>query len=208
MRPLIAGDYEPFSEESSSSDPSQLQAIIKRDSKLENIYSPHIFILKANGIEYQLESQILKKRRDLLYLTDETELQLYIRKGVLEDCDYPANNSLYMMLLSGNTILYGDEQRMKQEHIMTHQVFTNTLKQEPSDKEGYYTINITKILSLYYHRLSEVKPNNLFFTTSELRDYHYAKQKKNAYYHIQAINLPFQNIEFFYVNCKEALKHD
>ena len=91
---------------------------------------------------------------------------------------------------------------------MTHQVFTNTLKQEPSDKEGYYTINITKILSLYYHRLSEVKPNNLFFTTSELRDYHYAKQKKNAYYHIQAINLPFQNIEFLYVNCKEALKHD
>lgn len=208
MRPSIAGDYEPFSEESSSSDPFRLRSIIKRDRKLENIYSPGIFILKANGIEYQLESQILKKRRDLLYLTDETELQLYIRKGVLEDCDYPANNSLYMMLLSGNTILYGDEQRMKQEHIMTHQVFTNTLKQEPSDKEGYYTINITKILSLYYHRLSEVKPNNLFFTTSELRDYHYAKQKKNAYYHIQAINLPFQNIEFFYVNCKEALKHD
>ena len=28
------------------------------------------------------------------------------------------------------------------------------------------------------------------------------KQKNNAYYHIQAINLPFQNIEFYYI-CKE-----
>ena len=41
--------------------------------------------------------------------------------------------------------------------------------------------------------------SNLFFTTSELRDYHYMKHKNNAYYHIQAINLPFQNIEFFVV---------
>jgi len=30
-------------------------------------------------------------------------------------------------------------------------------------------------------------------------DYHYRKQKENAFYHIQAINLPFQNLEFFYL---------
>ncbi len=42
--------------------------------------------------------------------------------------------------------------------------------------------------------------NNLFFTTLFLRDYHYQKQKNNAFYHIQAINLPFPNIEFFYLN--------
>ena len=41
--------------------------------------------------------------------------------------------------------------------------------------------------------------NNIFFTTAALRDYHYLKQKNNAYYHIQAINLPFQNIEFYYL---------
>ena len=41
--------------------------------------------------------------------------------------------------------------------------------------------------------------NNLFFTTQFLRDYHYQKQKNNAFYHIQAINLPFQNIEFFWI---------
>ena len=42
-------------------------------------------------------------------------------------------------------------------------------------------------------------PNNLFFTTTALRNVHYAKHKENAYYHLQAINLPFQNIEFMRV---------
>jgi uncharacterized protein len=32
-----------------------------------------------------------------------------------------------------------------------------------------------------------------------LRAYHYQKQKSNAFYHIQAANLPFQNFEFFYL---------
>ena len=43
---------------------------------------------------------------------------------------------------------------------------------------------------------------NIFFTTNALRDYHYTKQKNNAYYHIDAINLPFQNIEFYYIGGK------
>ena len=64
-------------------------------------------------------------------------------------------------------------------------------------------VDITKIINLYKYNISEENPNNLFFTTSELRDYHYTKQKNNAYYHIQAINLPFQNIEFYYINLKE-----
>ena len=98
---------------------------------------------------------------------------------------------------------YGDEGRIKQEHIMTHQIYTNTIKREKSDKKGYYVVDITKIISLYKYDISEENPNNLFFTTSELRDYHYIKQKNNAYYHIQAINLPFQNIEFYYINLEE-----
>ena len=52
---------------------------------------------------------------------------------------------------------------------------------------------------MYKNDISKENPNNLFFTTSSLRDYHYTKQKNNAYYHIQAINLPFQNIEFYYI---------
>ena len=81
-----------------------------------------------------------------------------------------------------------------------------TIKKEKSDKEGFYCVDIAKIISLYYDELSENNPNNLFFTTTELRDYHYTKHKNNAYYYIQAINLPFQNIELFYINCKGKLK--
>jgi uncharacterized protein len=40
--------------------------------------------------------------------------------------------------------------------------------------------------------------NNLLVTTDYLRRYHYEKQKNNGFYHIQAINHPFQNIEYYW----------
>lgn len=206
MHPKLALNYYPEKNTSSNSNMPTLKQIIQEDEKLKNIYSDDIFILKVDDIEYKLESQILKNVREIIYLTDESKVKLYIKEGVLKDCLYPANNSLYMMLLSGDTVKYGDEGRIKQEHVMTHQIYTNTIKREKSDKNGYYVVDITKIISLYKYDISEENPNNLFFTTSELRDYHYIKQKNNAYYHIQAINLPFQNIEFYYINLEEEEK--
>ena len=41
--------------------------------------------------------------------------------------------------------------------------------------------------------------NNLFVTTFLLREYHYQKQKANAFYHVQTANLPFQNFEFHFL---------
>lgn len=206
LHPRLANDFYPKEKKIIGQDIPSLTSIIESDSKLKNIYSPDVFILKVDDIEYRLESQIIKNKRDIVYLTDESEISLYIKEGVLEDCDYPASNSLYIMLLTGDTLQYGDEQRVKQEHIMTHQIFTNTIKKEKSNKKGYYCVDLTKILSLYYDKISTENSNNLFFTTTELRDYHYTKHKNNAYYHIQAINLPFQNIELFYIDCKEDLK--
>lgn len=206
MHPIISNKYYPNIKNNMESNMVDIFKIIEEDKKLKNIYSSDIFILKVDNKEYKLESQILKTTRDILYLTDGSKIKVYIKKGVLEDCDYPSNNSLYMMLLTGDTIQYGDEQRVKQEHIMTHQIYTNTIKQYESDKNGFYCVDITDLLKMYYKKLSTVNANNLFFTTNELRDYHYSKQKINAYYHIQAINLPFQNIEFFYIDCREEIK--
>lgn len=206
MHPIISNKYYPNIKNNMESNMVDILKIIEEDKKLKNIYSSDIFILKVDNKEYKLESQILKTTRDILYLTDESKIKVYIKKGVLEDCDYPSNNSLYMILLTGDTIQYGDEQRVKQEHIMTHQIYTNTIKQYESDKNGFYCVDITDLLKMYYKKLSTVNANNLFFTTNELRDYHYSKQKINAYYHIQAINLPFQNIEFFYIDCREEIK--
>ena len=110
------------------------------------------------------------------------------------------------MLLSGDTIVYGDEQRTKQAHIMTHQIYKGVLEKNKSDKEGYFKVNISNIIKEYFDYLSTTNPNNLFFTTTALRDYHYTKQKNNAYYHIDAINLPFQNIEFYLIGGMNNVK--
>ena len=206
MHPSIAQEYYPQKKQINIDDIVQLKDIIKQDEKLKYIYDQNAFILKVDNVEYKLESQILKNKRDIIYLTEKSKIKLYIKNGVLEDCDYPVNNSLYIMLLSGNLVQYGDENRIKQEHIMTHQIYTNTILKNKSDKKCYHCVDITDVIALYYKELSNENPNNIFFTTNELRDYHYNKQKNNAYYHFQSINLPFPNIEFFYIDYKEVEK--
>ena len=178
-----------------------LEEIINNDEKLKYIYDNDSFILKVDDVEYKLNSQIVKKVRDFVYISDESNIKLYMKKNLIsEQCEYPENNSLYIMLLSGDLVTYGDEARTKQRHVMTHQVYKGVLDNNKSDKEGYYFYDLSYLLKEYKNHLSKNEPNNIFFTTSSLRDYHYYKQKNNAYYHIQAINLPFQNIEFYYID--------
>ena len=184
-----------------NNDYPQLEEIIKQDSKLKYIYDDNSFILKVDDIEYKLSSQILKKTRDFIYITPNSKITIYMRKNVInEECEYPENNSLYIMLLSGNLVTYGDENRTKQRHVTTQQIYKGVLDRIQSDKENYYSYDITNFIKEYTKFLDNEKPNNIFFTTTSLRDYHYQKQKNNAYYHIQAINLPFQNIEFYYLD--------
>ena len=89
---------------------------------------------------------------------------------------------------------------------MTHLIYKGTLEKNDSDKEGYFCADITELLLMYGKKLSDTNANNLFFTTTDIRDYHYTKQKNNAFYHIAAMNLPFQNIELFVVDC-ESIKN-
>lgn len=186
--------------ESKKTDYPSLIDLIKKDQKLKYIYAEDVFILKVDDEEYHLSSQILKKSRDIIYITKNSKVTIYMKKRLInEECDYPDNNSLYIMLLSGNLVTYGDEARTKQCHVATSQIYKCVLDNRPSDKEKYYAYDITSLIAEYKKELSKDNPNNIFFTTSSLRDYHYLKQKNNAYYHIQAINLPFQNIEFYYL---------
>lgn len=197
MRNIDPTKYIP---ESKKTDYPSLIDLIKKDQKLKYIYAEDVFILKVDDEEYHLSSQILKKSRDIIYITKNSKVTIYMKKILInEECDYPDNNSLYIMLLSGNLVTYGDEDRTKQSHIATSQIYKCVLDNRPSDKEKYYAYDITSLIAEYKKELSKDNPNNIFFTTSSLRDYHYLKQKNNAYYHIQAINLPFQNIEFYYL---------
>ena len=201
--PQISDDYIEIEYEENS-----LMDLIDKDPKLQKVYDPHAFILEIDDKEYELESQLLKVKRDFVFITPQSNVKIYIREDVMDALsDYPINNSLYMMLLSGDMVVYGDEQREKQEHIATLQVFKSTVAAEDSDKVGYYCVNITDFLKMYKNKLSKTNANNLFFTTSALRDYHYQKQRNNGFYHINAINLPFQNIELYYLTLTEDDKN-
>lgn len=201
VHPELAADYYPQSQEENS-----LPDLIRRDPKLQKVYDPHAFVLQSDGVDHPLRSQLLKPVREILTLSERSKLNLYIRQDVMEALtDYPVNNSLYMMLLHNKMVVYGDEQRPKQEHVMTHQIFTNALAANPSDRLGYYRVDLLPILMPYFRYLEPEEPANLFFTTSALRDYHYTKQKNNGFYHIAALNLPFQNIEFYYVDLQEVI---
>lgn len=184
-----------------SNNNQDLLNIINNDKNLKYIYDSDSFILSVDGIEFKLESQIIKKTRDIIYITKTSKVEIYMKKNLINEvCDYPENNSLYIMLLSGDLITYGDENRTKQRHIATHQIYKGVLDNIVSSKKGYYKYDISSLIKEYSKEYSISDPNNIFFTTSSLRDYHYLKQKNNAYYHINAINLPFQNIEFYYID--------
>ncbi len=201
MHPELIEKYRP---KPSLGHPS-LEEMIEKDKHLKYIYDENSFILKIDDEEYELKSQILKHARTITYITDKSKVYIYLRDNLLDEEEkYPNNNSLYIMLLSGNLITYGDEERTKQAHVMTHQIYKGILETEKSDKKGFYKFEITDLIKTYSKYLSNDKPNNIFFTTNALRNYHYQKQKENAYYHIEAINLPFQNIEFYYI--KEGQK--
>lgn len=198
MRAVDSSKYLP---EKKSLDYPSLEEMIQGDAKLKYIYDDSSFILKVDDTEYKLASQVLKRVRDFIYITPVSKVKIYMKKNLInEECDYPENNALYMMILSGNLVTYGDEQRTKQRHVATEQVYKGVLDSRISDKEDYYMLDITNLIKEYKDSYSSDNPNNIFFTTTALRDYHYYKQKNNAYYHIQAINLPFQNIEFYYID--------
>lgn len=194
-------DLEKYVPKQKNSEIETLEKIIREDKKLKYIYDKDSFIIKLDDNEYKLESQILKQTREFLFITKNSKVKLYMKKNLIEEeCDYSENNALYIMLLSGDLVTYGDEQRTKQRHVMTHQVYKGVLDNTESDKKGYYCYDLTNQIKEYKDFLTIDKPNNIFFTTTSLRDYHYTKQKNNAYYHIAAINLPFQNIEFYYID--------
>lgn len=87
-----------------------LEQIIAQDAKLKYIYDSGVFELDVDGDRYPLISQILRKSREILYLTPISTVKLRMKKHMLqEECDYPENNALYLMLLSGDLVTYGDE---------------------------------------------------------------------------------------------------
>ncbi len=176
-----------------------LSEIIHRDADLRALYSDALFFLRVNGVEYRLHSAILKNVGDIEVLDAESEVLLGVRNDIFSlACSDEVNNYLHLMLLRDTTVVYGDEQRSKQEHIFDYSLYKNAFTAASRAEGKYALLDISLLLVSHAQFYLDGVKNNLFFTTKALREYHYAKQRKNAFYHIQAINLPFQNIEFFW----------
>ena len=95
-------------------------------------------------------------------------------------------------------VSYGDEGREKQEHIVDYSIYRNTFQHLSKADNEHLVFDLSSFFQQHQALFIDDVRNNLFFTTKTLREYHYHKQKNNAFYHIQAINLPFPFLEFYW----------
>lgn len=177
-----------------------LAALIAADTVLQSLFSDTAFALELREEILWLDSQLLKQRRTVHTLVAGDRVVLHLHRDILQaHCAEWVRNTVYLQWLRDTPVIYGDEQRTKQEHIFTYQLYAACL--EPSARLGddYLQCDLTDLLLLHRKHFRRGVTNNLFATTFFLREYHYQKQKNNAFYHVQTANLPFQNIELNYL---------
>ncbi|MDH3348333.1 MAG: hypothetical protein OEM02_09600, partial [Desulfobulbaceae bacterium] len=139
-----------------------------------------------------------KSARNIFTLNADDSVRLHVRKSIFTvNCGEPIRNRLLIMFLRDTAVVYGDEQRTKQEHTFNFEIFHNMLEDSTVLGPDFFCYDITLLLNMLDESYCGGVLNNVFVTTSYLREYHYEKQKNNGFYHIQALNLPFQNFEFY-----------
>jgi uncharacterized protein len=183
-----------------SPDKHALQHLIDADPVLRELYSDQAFMLALNDEVVGLASQLLKPHATWHTWSASDKLVVHVPRRLFSvNCEEPVRNTLYLQMLRDSPVVYGDEQRTKQQHLFTYQLYADCM--QPSDRFGpdWLMADLSGLVAMHNRLYQRGVLNNLFFTTSYLRDYHYQKQKNNAFYHIQAANLPFQNFEFFYL---------
>lgn len=186
-------------------DKHALAKLIEDDAVLRELYSPNAFVLEAGDEAIELASQLLKPHSTWHTRARGEKLVAHFPRSLLRvACDEPVRNTLYLQMLCDQPVVYGDEKRTKQAHLFTYQLYAECL--QPSARFGpdWAMADLAGIVDMHGHLYRRGVLNNLFLTTLALREYHYQKQKANAFYHIQAVNLPFQNFEFFQLPAKGA----
>lgn len=176
-----------------------LQEIVARDPVLGTLYRPDLFRIELDEEFVGLESQILKTSAQWHTVVPGTAFRLHLPRELLTAHGAEAlRNPLHLQLLRDTPVVYGDEARTKQEHLFTYQAWETGLQPSVLGEE-WAMLDLMPLFEIHRHLFRHGVRNNLFVTTTALREHHYAKQKANAFYHIQAINLPFPNFEFFWL---------
>lgn len=175
---------------------NSLENIINDDEILQKLYLKDNFLISVND-----ELALLDFEKDALYksfkISSKDNIKLLIKKEVFDySTKETLSNFIYMSLLGGEAKAYGDEKREKTLHIETKHLYLEKLLNESLELEGYLIYDISSFLKENSRLYSLNHKNFIFFTTKALREYHYEKQAKNAFYHAQTINLPFLRFEF------------
>ncbi|EAI4195437.1 radical SAM protein [Campylobacter coli] len=175
---------------------NSLENIINDDEILQKLYLKDNFLISVND-----ELALLDFEKDALYksfkIGSKDNIKLLIKKEVFDySTKETLSNFIYMSLLGGEAKVYGDEKREKTLHIETKHLYLEKLLNESLELEGYLIYDISSFLKENSRLYSLNHKNFIFFTTKALREYHYEKQAKNAFYHAQTINLPFLRFEF------------
>lgn len=159
-----------------------LAELIAADEKLRALYSPEMVYVEMNGRLSALESQILKHTRTIDTLRREDAVVIHVRKSLFTvNCRELVRNRLLLMLLRDTKVIYGDERRAKQEHTYNFEIFYNMLRESETLGKDFVQCEINGFLDLLGSSYQPGVLNNLFVTTGYLRQYHYEKQKNNAF---------------------------
>ncbi|MCF6255781.1 MAG: radical SAM protein [Gammaproteobacteria bacterium] len=180
-------------------DRNSLAAFIEKDVILQTIYSNELINILIDGVAYPLRSPILSNRNELTIISENSKVILCVPDHIFSvNCNDPVNNYLQIMILRNTMVQYGDENREKQEHIADYCLYKNSFQSMSQNNQGMLEFDLTDFLHAHKSLFLNDVRNNLYVTTKTLREYHYKKQNKNAFYHLQAINLPFSFIEFYW----------
>ncbi len=182
-------------------DENSLASIISKDKNLKGVYSDELFLMEVDDESFPMNSPILANKNSIALITQASNITLKIRQDLFElGCNDAVNNNVHIMLLRNTLVSYGDENREKQEHVVDYNIYRNTFIDKAELILGYYHFDLMPFFRTHQDCFIDGVRNNLYITSKSLREYHYLKQKKNAFYHIQSINLPFPYLEFYWDN--------
>ena len=172
---------------------NSITSIINRDSNLATLFRKGAIRLHVNEASCDLFSSRLYGRITQANISPSDSIQVFVADDIWAlNAGDGAINAVRVQLLRDNLVVYGDEARTKMEHVAT----TDFYAAELTRAEGGWILDLTGFFNQYAHTFLPDYGNLLSITTIKAREYHYAKHAKNAFYHLETVNLPFHEFRF------------
>ena len=173
---------------------NSITSIINRDAELQKLYKDGAIKLGLNNNVIDLYSSTIHSGYMEIELFENDDIEIFISDEYFTIESNNPSKDLYIMFLNQDMVVYGDEQRTKMKHIAEYNIPFDQL----TKVNGGYTYNITPLFKETSKDFMDGTHNMISITTDNARAYHYYKQKNNAFYHLEAINLPFHEFYFSY----------